>query len=452
MLLGLLLTGSTLLFSQSKEIDSMKAFLDKKSLSDSLRMETLLQLGWDMSFYNTDQARHYLNECIQIAAKNNNANMIGSGFAYIGSSFFTENKFDSALHYYLIAENHFLQDTSAEAQENVIVNRMSMGTVALQQNLYEEALGHYFKVIDFFENSSSENWGNLITAYANVGLVYNDMRQYDKALFYHKRALSKFEGNNADDKKRAQVQMLVAIDLLNLKQYEEFHTIMDSTENLVRHLNSNYLSASFYALKGRYLNDVKEYYSSVAVSKKALSHARAASSTFDEANILFQLGRSYFSLGDYKTSLQNFLAGLEISRALQDGARVRNTVHYIAQAYQKSGNYKSAAEYFDLYGKLSDSLQKDKEDIATFFPGSYIEFKSDGSLYIYGRRMDEAEFDEAYGTYTISNNTVTMSTCGNGLLFEIQKLEKKVLILSTSGKYIEDDDEYFDTITMYLSR
>jgi hypothetical protein len=56
--------------AQVSDIDSMKNELKKESLSDSMRMETLLQLGWDVAFYNSDSARMYLYQCIQLAEKN----------------------------------------------------------------------------------------------------------------------------------------------------------------------------------------------------------------------------------------------------------------------------------------------------------------------------------------------------------------------------------------------
>lgn len=353
-----LLLSSSVSFSQSREIDSMRTVLANDNMDDSSRMELLLSLGWDMAFFNTDSARIYLQQCINLAKENKSDIKTGSGYAYMGSSFFKEDKFDSALYYYRLAESFFLKDTTAEGKENVIVNRMSMGTVALQQNRYEEALGYYFKVIDYFEHSSSEDWPNLLTAYANIGLVYNDMKQFDKALNYHTRALEIFDRHPMDLKKKVQVQMLVALDQLNLSRYDQFQTTMDSTEVLIRKLNSGYFNATFYALKGRYLNDIHDYRAAVAVSKKALEYARAGRFEFEEANILFQMGRSYFRIGDYAQSLQYFLPGLSISRKLKDKTRERNAVNYIAQAYYKSENYRQAAEYFDEYGKLSDSLHQ----------------------------------------------------------------------------------------------
>ncbi|WP_188753923.1 ATP-binding protein [Parapedobacter defluvii] len=344
--------------AQNSRIDSLKLRLSDKRQTDSSRMEILLQLGWDVSFFNTDSARIYLRECIDLAKKNADNLNIGSGYAYMGSSYFREDKFDSAQHYYRIAETYFLKDTTVEGKENVIVNRMSMGTVALQQNKYEEALGYYFNVIDYFENSSSEDWPNLLTAYANVGLVYNDMKQFDKALEYHTKGLEIFQQHPMDLKKKAQLQMFVALDFLNLRQYKSSLIALDSAALTVQKLNLPYLYSSFYALKGRYFNEIQRYKEAIAASKKALGYAQPIHNGFEEGNILFQLGKSYFSLGDYKQSLQYFGPGLSIHRKLHDKTRERASLNYIAQAYYQTKDYQKASEYFDAYGRLSDSLHQ----------------------------------------------------------------------------------------------
>ncbi|WP_083927719.1 sensor histidine kinase [Niabella aurantiaca] len=341
---------------QSREIDSLKALLAGKNMQDSSRVEALLMLGWDLSFFNTDSARIPLRQCILLAQKRNSDGQVGSGYAYIGSSYFNEDKFDSALYYYRLAEMHFLKDTTAEGRENVMVNRMSMGTVALQQNQYEEALGHYFKVISYLKNATAGDWPNLLTAYANVGLVYNDMKQFGKALEYHTRALEVFQKHPMDLKKKAQVQMFVALDLLNLRKFGRFTIAIDSAELIIKKLNAPYLNSSFYAIKGRYFNDIHDYRKAIAVCKKALGYAQTANQKFETANIFFQLGRSYFHLRDYAQSLRYLLPGLSIHKALKDRTRERISLNYIARAYYRDKNYKEAARYFEAYGKLSDSL------------------------------------------------------------------------------------------------
>ncbi len=335
----------------------MKSILGTKKIADSTRMQTLLQLGWDLTFYDPDSARIYLYECIDLATKNNSDINIGNGYAYIGSSYFKEDQFDSALYYYQKAERYYLKDSSAESKDNLIVNRMSMGTIALQQNRYETALNHYFTVIDHLEKSSAaNNWANLLTAYANIGLVYNDMKQYDKALEYHTRAIHICNLHPEEMKKKVQVQMFIAMDLLNLKKFDSVLPALDTAEAIAKKLHSAYFYAALYATKARYYNDIKDYGSAIAVAKNALTYTEKNNQQFEKANILHQLGISYFGLGNYAGSLQYFLPALAINRALGDKTREKASLHYLAKAYTRNNNYRAGNAYFQQYIALSDSL------------------------------------------------------------------------------------------------
>lgn len=344
--------------AQVSDIDSMKNELKKESLSDSMRIETLLQLGWDVAFYNTDSARMYLYRCIQLAEKNKNNLKTGSAYAYIGSSFFKTDDYDSALHYYEIAEKYFIKDTSSDAKENVIVNRMSMGTVALQQGQQEKAINYYLRAIDNLTGSASGDWANLLTAYANTGLVYNDLKQYRKALFYHKKAFDIGESHPEELKKRAQVIMFVAIDYLNLKKFDSTLFYLNRAEKIIKKINENYFYSIFYGIKGRYYNDIKDYHTAINSSEEALRYSEKADQKFQKANALLQLGISYFSLNHFAKSIQDLLPALSLYRQINDKTRELHTLKYLAKANAASHNYAEAVIYYQLYTSLSDTLQQ----------------------------------------------------------------------------------------------
>ena len=344
--------------AQVSDIDSMKNELKKESLSDSMRMETLLQLGWDVAFYNSDSARMYLYQCIQLAEKNKDNVKIGSGYAYIGSSFFKTDDYDSALYYYEIAEKYFIKDTSLGARKNVIVNRMSMGTVALQQGNHERAINYYLQVIDNLTNSVSRDWANLLTAYANTGLVYNDLKQYNKALFYHKEAFNISEKHPEELKKRAQVIMFVAMDYLNLKNLDSSLSYLNKAEIIIKEINENYFYSIYYGLQGRYYNDIKNYIAAIHSSKEALLHAKKANQKFQKANALQQLGISYFGLNNFSESILNFLPALSLYREISDKTRELFTLKYLAKANTNINNYAEASKFYQQYISLGDSLQQ----------------------------------------------------------------------------------------------
>lgn len=347
---------STKLFSQNKTIDSLTKVLNTAEISDSLKMETMLALGWEYMFFNNDTARKIIYQCIELARKNNNPVKIGAGYAYIGSSFFRSNDFDSALHYYKLAETYFLKDTSEEAKQNVIVNRMSMGTVALQQGHHETAINNYLNVIKQLENTSSNNWNSLVVAYANMGLIYNDLKQYYKALYYHAKALQINQQHPEDKKRMVQIMMFTALDHLNLKNYDSVKQKLDQSEELVNELKSDYFNAIFYGIKGRYYNEIGDYELSINNSKKAIVAAERSSDDFQKANALLQLGISYFKRKNYEQSTPYFEASLSLFKKIRDPLRALHSMDYLSQAYTEAKDYKKAVNYYRSYISLNDSI------------------------------------------------------------------------------------------------
>jgi len=315
-------------------------------------------LGWDIAFHNSDSARMYLYQCIQLAEKNKDNLKIGSGYAYIGSSFFKTDDYDSALHYYEIAEKYFIRDTSLDGRENVIVNRMSMGTVALQQGNHEKAIDYYLQVIENLTNSASKEWAGLLTAYANTGLVYNDLKQYEKALFYHKEAFNISEKHPEELKKRAQVIMFVAMDHLNLENFDSTLFYLNKAEKIVKKINENYFYSIFYGLRGRYYNDIKNYEAAINSSKEAFIYSEKANQKFQKANALQQLGISYFGLNNFVESIHNFLPALSLYRQISDKTRELHTLNYLAKANANTNNYAEAVKYYQQFTSLGDSLQQ----------------------------------------------------------------------------------------------
>jgi signal transduction histidine kinase len=92
--------------------------------------------------------------------------------------------------------------------------------------------------------------------------------------------------------------------------------------------------------------------------KKALDYNEKNNQKFQKANVLYQLGISYFGLGNYSQSLAFFLPALKINRELRDKVREEASLNYVAKTYAKTKNYQLATEYFQQYISLNDSMHK----------------------------------------------------------------------------------------------
>lgn len=360
MLGAILLSGAALLPLQAQNkniIDSLKHVLEKKNLPDTQRIDAMLELAWNYSFANADSGRSILYQCISLAARDNRYSKIGDAYAYMGTSHLRTDDYDSALFYYQKAESFYKKDTTEQAEINIAANRMSMGTTSLQKGDHQTALNHYLQAINPLERAGDYN--NLATAYANIGLVYNDIKQYEKALDYHQKALEICINDSLKipREKTSQIQMFLAIDHLNLKEYENAYKALQRSETMVTALHSDYLYTIFYGIRGRYFQELKRYRPSNENFEEALKFSVKSHQKFQQANALQQIGINQFELKDYRSSINYLLKSYPISQKIGDKVRERLTLQYLSKAYAELPDNKEAVKYYQRYVHLSDSLQ-----------------------------------------------------------------------------------------------
>lgn len=358
-LLLLFLFQSHVLIAQNRGMDSLKYELSKKNIPDSTRLKDLLKLGWDYGFINADSARSLLHQAIRISVSGGKFNKTGEALSSIGSSFLRTDNYDSALYYYNKAELYFKKAGSDEGRLNAAINRMSMGTVALQRGDHQTAIHYYLQAINSLEKSSFiEKWTNLVTAYTNVGLVYNDLKQYDKALYYQQKALKLCDMHQVEAEKTVQVRLLVALDFINLKQFDSALRQLNQAYPLSKKINSGYIFATQYGIQGKYFKEQKMYDSAMVAYRRSLLYARNTHNLFQQANMLQQLGMVYAELKAYPESISNFLPSLAISQKIGDKIRESVSLKYLSELYADTKNEKKAVRYYQAYVKLKDSLNE----------------------------------------------------------------------------------------------
>lgn len=422
--------------ARDKYSDSLKNELNKPGLPDSARIEALLQLGWNYSFINADTARVYLHEAIALATRHKNFNKTGEAFAYIGTSFSRTDHYDSALYYYKKAETFFSRDGSAEARLNIVIGRMGMATVVLEQGYHQMAIRYYLEAIDSLDKSNfPEKWTNLVTAYTNIGLVYNDQQQYDKALLYQQKALDLCGAHGIEIAKATQVQQLVALDLVNLKQPDQAKAALHKADSLAGKANLEYLFAIQYGIQGRYFREMKNYDSAITAFNRSITYARHTGNLFQEANMLQQLGKVYFDQKNYPQSLSSFLSSLPISQKLGDKIREVSSLKYLSELYALSKNNAKAVQYYQQYVQLSDSLHETatRKKINEIEAGYQVQKKEDSILLL--QKSNQVQTLALHRKQTLS--TALIAGCGLLLLLAVMmyiNFKRKNQLLQQAGE------------------
>lgn len=356
----LLIAGFSMnLSGQNKMVDSLKNELKNGKLSDSARMETLLRLGWNYALINTDSARLFLDKAIYYSKILKDINKTGEAYNYIGTNFLRSSDYDSALHYYSLADSFYKKANTQEAQINLCVNKMAMATVKGEQGNELEAIQYYLEGINSLKQFTfPEKWNILVSAYTNIGNVYNEINQYNKMLEYDQKALAICKAQNIPIAKTAQVQLLTSLAYIKLKQFQSAYDLLQKTDSLSEKVNSPFIFCTQYGIMGRYYKEQNKYDSALIYYNRSLAYARKINNQFQETNMLQEIGIIYFEKKDYQESSTFLKQSLAISQKIGDKKREVISLKYLSEIFSLTNQDHKAVQMYQAYIQLKDSLDQ----------------------------------------------------------------------------------------------
>ncbi len=358
--LQLLIAGFSMnLSGQNKMVDSLNNELKNGKLSDSARMETLLRLGWNYALINTDSARLFLDKAIYYSKILKDINKTGEAYNYIGTDFLRSSDYDSAMHYYSIADSLYKLSNNELSKINFSVNKMAMATVMSEQGNQLQAIKYYLEGIDSIgKYNFHDKWNILVSAYTNIGNVYNEIEQFDKMLEYDLKALTICNSQKIADSKTVQVQMLTALAYVKLKDYNNAEKLFQKIDPLSEKIYSPYIFSIQYGIIGKYYKDQNKQDSAVNYYKKSLLYSQQSNNKFQEANMLQELGIIFSQNKKYRESIDYLEQSLNLSKKIGDKKREVNSLKYLSELYSSINQNAKAVRTYEAYIRLKDSLDK----------------------------------------------------------------------------------------------
>lgn len=356
----LLIAGFSMnLSGQNKMVDSLNNELKNGKLSDSARMETLLRLGWNYALINTDSARLFLDKAIYYSKILKDINKTGEAYNYIGTDFLRSSDYDSAMHYYSIADSLYKLSNNELSKINFSVNKMAMATVMSEQGNQLQAIKYYLEGIDSIgKYNFHDKWNILVSAYTNIGNVYNEIEQFDKMLEYDLKALTICNSQKIADSKTVQVQMLTALAYVKLKDYNNAEKLFQKIDPLSEKIYSPYIFSIQYGIIGKYYKDQNKQDSAVNYYKKSLLYSQQSNNKFQEANMLQELGIIFSQNKKYRESIDYLEQSLNLSKKIGDKKREVNSLKYLSELYSSINQNAKAVRTYEAYIRLKDSLDK----------------------------------------------------------------------------------------------
>ncbi|MBL4655391.1 MAG: tetratricopeptide repeat protein, partial [Bacteroidia bacterium] len=309
-------------------IDSLKNQL-QKNLHDTIRINLLDTLGWELRFNNSEDALKYINDGLALATKINYKKGIARLQRTLGS--LCCDKGD-----YIEAISHYSQSLKINQELNDIKGKSTLlgniGIVYGEQGDYPNALKYYFEALEIDRELGNKN--GIAMHLGNIGTVYSEQRDYPNAQKYY------FEALEID--KELGSKPGIAIRLGNI--------------------------GIVYDEQGDYDNALKYYF-------EALEVAKELGNKIDIAIDLSNIGTVYHAQGDYPNAMKHYFEALEIAKELDLKIGIAITLGNIGSLYAEQKQYNKAEEYLiqalalcDSTGALNQKMQFEKiisEDLYT---------------------------------------------------------------------------------------
>lgn len=165
--------------------DSLKKALEKKGISDEVRVELLGDLSYEYCFIDPDSGLLLARSILPIAASNRSEKMKTQAYMVIAVNYFILQKFDSAEYYYKKSIVYGEKKNDLKILSNAYNN---LALVYMDKSEFKPALEFLNKALDV--RNKLKNKKTVAETYDNIGLLYQAVADYPKALEYQFKSLA----------------------------------------------------------------------------------------------------------------------------------------------------------------------------------------------------------------------------------------------------------------------
>jgi serine phosphatase RsbU (regulator of sigma subunit) len=356
--LVLLITSASAL-AQSAEIDSLLQAA-ANSETDTARARLLNRVAFRMQYNNPSEGLKIAHEALAIGLKNEVPRLVGNSYMNIGHLQSAVGLYDTAIHYYDLAEKMY---TSIDFEEGIADTYTNKGIVFTWMRKYPLALEFHLKALRIFEKLGLER--KNVGVQENIGMIHYHQNEWEKALQYFTTTLNYME-ETGDSLSYAGSLMNIGRLYFNLGVPDTAVRYMEQAASVFENSGDLQSAAMVY-------NNVGAVFGSTGELEKALPYMESSL-------------RIRVAMGDKKgvSNVYNNLAGLmQAEHRYEEAITYSDTAHAIAveigaledqvnilqayfTTYQLMGKHDSALSYLEQYATLNDSIlsQESRNQVA----------------------------------------------------------------------------------------
>ncbi len=349
----ILISGNT--FSQSKIIDSLELQIRQYPKKDSVMVELINSLVFELYDVDTDRADKLIEKSITLAdSLHYNIGKVNAIY-YKGQVEYVRSNYSDAIVYFKQA---LKANQLIGIKRNVSYSLNGIGMCYYEQGKYPKAIEYYTKsmLIDKEENDLA----GVSACLNNIANVYADQGEHDEAIkFYIKAQRIKEKLNDKYGIARS---------------YSNIGIIYSEQSNYPKALENYNMALAIHEegtdsfFNTEVLNNIGRIYLVQSKFDDALSYFNRALENFEKLNSKKSVAFSYRNIGSvytqqkkYKRALEYLHKSLKIEKSINKNSGVVSTLNSIADVQLELGNYDTAFAYYkeslDLSSKMSNLLE-----------------------------------------------------------------------------------------------
>ncbi|WP_430412888.1 tetratricopeptide repeat-containing sensor histidine kinase [Kordia sp.] len=359
-LISCLMLGTiTVSYAQTNQqvIDSISG-VSQAMENDSVRVQYLHKVFFKYAYSKPEISRKLSDIALQKSNTIDNKHLIVRSLLRKGIYYDIVGKKDSSLHLYDEAFTIAEKQDDKDAMASVFNNK---GLIYWGKENYKEAMNYYLSSYKIFEQLGQQR--GQANSLNNIGLLLSKLERPKESNEYHKRSLAiRKEIDDTYGIGASYTNMVM--NFSSLKQldscvyYAQKSIVTKTKINDVKGLATSYnsLGKTYQQLKRR---DSAVYY----LQKADEIYARFNARTHRAKNIQL-LGIAHYDEGNYQEAIDAYtiaLNNLNDSQLMIKSQAVRR----MANAYREMGDHKNASNYYQETIVLLDTIQKEKEKVAT---------------------------------------------------------------------------------------
>jgi tetratricopeptide (TPR) repeat protein len=397
------------LFQKSKNYMSA---CDKPCIGDSVKVNLMVRLAWELSFSRSDTVIGICNEAIELAYKINYPLGISQGYHVIGNVYQAQNDYPRAINFFsrelavldsLPSEEktdksamskraacfnsmgniykakgddqnalkHFHDalgiNERFKNEEAIAINNKNIGDLLLGRGDFAKALESYYKTLSIADKLNNENIQSATLG--SMAQLYRRRGDLEKALEYYSKALA---FNTSHNNKNAMGNNYEGLGLFYRDRNNPVKSLECYNEALIlfREMNNKRGVASISNNIGSLYQDKADEFAEKKLPDSARVNYRAALAYYLSAGnieaglgrntqlgtFLGNIGSTYLGLKDNTNGEKYLLQSLALSDSLGDFEGSNWAGEELSKYYTRIGKQAKALQYYKLAVTAKDSI------------------------------------------------------------------------------------------------